>query len=131
MKRILAICACALLTLAAAQAQPAMTGRKPMVTAPAALRQTPAKAVCLRDDGTVSQPGEYPWTSRTSDGVSHDCTPYGCNMATGLCRNSAASTNECRPGWSWLAPSGCSRCGSDAYWDDTTQSCKQEKHLGG
>ena len=125
MNRIAAICACALLFACVTDAQAGVVVRKPLVTAPAILRQAPPKPVCTDDQGAVSRPGDYPWTSRTSDGVSHDCTPFGCNMDTGLCRTSAANTNQCRPGFSWYAPASCSQCGPNSYWDDAAHTCKQ------
>jgi hypothetical protein len=97
--------------VAIAGAQSAVAVRKPLIAAPPAMRQVPLKPMCVDDQGAMSRPGDYSWTSRASDGTAHDCTPYGCSLATGLCRTSAATTNQCRPGYSWWATDNtCRQC---------------------
>ena len=131
MNRIFALCACAFLLAGMSGAQAGMPARKPLISTPTAPRMMPAKPVCTDDQGKLSTPGDYSWTSRTSDGVLHDCTPFGCNMATGLCRTSAANTNECRPGYTWYTPASCRLCPDGAYWDTTQNKCISESHPGG
>ena len=126
MNRFILPCIYAVLLLTAGAAQSAVAVRRPLLTTPPVLRQTPTKPICIDDQGGASRQGDYSWTSRASDGAAHDCTPYGCNLATGLCRTSAANTNQCRPGYSWWAKdNSCSQCGPDNYMDATTHSCKQ------
>ena len=131
MNRIIALCACAFVLAGMTGAQAGVIVRKPLLNAPMAPLPRPAKPICTTDQGTPSSAGDYSWTTRTSDGVSHDCTPYGCNMATGLCRTSAANTNECRPGYTWLTPNSCRLCANGAYWDTTQNKCVSETHPGG
>lgn len=131
MNCIIALCASAFVLAGMSGAQAAVVARKPLISAPAHPRLIPAKPVCTGDQGTPLSAGDTSWTSRTSDGVLHDCTPYGCNMDTGLCRTSAANTNQCRPGYTWLTPSSCRLCANGAYWDTTQNKCVSETHPGG
>ena len=132
MNRLIAICASAVLLCAMGAASAAVPAKRPLATAPAALRQAPARPVCLVDQGAVAQPGDTSWISRASDGTTHDCTPYACNVAAGTCRTKASNTNECRSGLTWWAnDNSCSPCGPDNYMDDATHTCKQSSHLGG
>ena len=132
MSRIAALCAAAVLLLTTSAVPAAVAIRKPLVTAPAALRQAPARPVCLVDQGAAANPGDTSWISRASDGTTHDCTPFACNVATGTCRTKASNTNECRSGLTWWAKdNSCSPCGPDNYMDEATHTCKQQSHLGG
>ena len=126
MNRIFALCAGAVLLLASSAAPAAVAVKKPLIAPPSALRQMPARAVCTDEQGGALAAGDSSWTSRTSDGVLHDCTPYGCDQSKGLCRTTAANTDQCRVGYNWWArDNSCSQCGPDNYMDPATHTCKQ------
>ena len=46
-------------------------------------------------------------TSRNSVGVAEDCTPYACAPIDGRCRVQAKSTDDCAPGYNWVAGGDC------------------------
>ena len=126
MKRLVALCVSAVMLVTFGAGSGAVLIKKPLVAPPAALRQMPAKAMCTDEQGGTTAAGDSAWTSRTSDGVLHDCTPYACDAQKGLCRTRAANTDQCRPGFNWWAKDNtCSQCGPDNYMDTATHTCKQ------
>lgn len=46
-------------------------------------------------------------TSSNKEGRSRDCTPYACDLESGSCHFTAASSEDCAPGFLWDGGNQC------------------------